>query len=82
MNQEQLTQLTDSELLEYAKNFKPSPLVDAFIIGFLVGIIIFGVAVSAWGLFLLVPLYIIHVFLKKPKKYVALQKELKERGLK
>ena len=81
MNQKELSQLTDEELLEVAKNNKPSPIFDAFFIGFLVGIIIYSVAANAWGFFTLIPLYMIYIFLKKPKKYAALQKELKDRNL-
>jgi hypothetical protein len=53
MNQKELSQLTDKELLEVAKNNKPSPIIDAFFIGFLIGIIIFGVAANAWGVYYL-----------------------------
>ena len=81
MNQQELSELTDQELLEAAKNNKPSPMIDAFFIGFLVGIIIFSVAASTWGLVTLLPLVLIYILLKKPKKYEALQKELKERNL-
>lgn len=81
MNQRELSQLTDQELLEVAKNNKPSPIIDAFFIGFLAGIIIYSVVANAWGLFTLIPLYLIYIFLKKPKKYATLQKELKERNL-
>jgi hypothetical protein len=35
MNPKELSQLTDKELLEVVKNNKPSPLIDAFFIGFL-----------------------------------------------
>ena len=55
MNPE-LSQLTDKELLDEAKKIKPSPVFDAFFIGFLIGIIIFGVAGNAWGFTLLIPL--------------------------
>ncbi len=82
MNEKELTQLSDQELLDLAKSNKPSPLFDAFFIGFLVGIIIYGVAANAWGFFTLIPLFLIYVFLKKPKKYEALKKELKKRSLK
>ncbi len=82
MNQEQLSQLTDNELLEAAKNNKPSPIIDAFFIGFLVGIIIYGVIANAWGLIVLIPLFLIYLMLKKPKQYQALQQELKSRNLK
>jgi hypothetical protein len=81
MNQKELSQLTDQELLELAKNNKPSPIIDAFFIGFLVGIIIYSVAANGWGLFTLIPLFLIYIFLKKPKKYEAMKKELKERNL-
>ncbi|TDB65307.1 FUSC family protein [Arundinibacter roseus] len=81
MTQEELAQLTDEELLEVAKNNKPSPILDAFFIGFLVGIIFFGVAASAWGFTILIPLFLIYLFLKKPKKYEALKKELEKRNL-
>ena len=81
MNQEELSQLTDEELLEAAKANKPSPLIDAFFIGFLAGIIVYSITANAWGFFTLIPLYLIYIFLKKPKQYEALKKELKERNL-
>lgn len=80
MNPE-LSQLTDKELLDEAKKIKPSPVFDAFFIGFLIGIIIFGVAGNAWGFTLLIPLFLIYVLLKKSKRYTALQNELKKRKL-
>ena len=81
MNQEELSQLSDEKLLEAAKANKPSPMIDAFFIGFLAGIIVFSVVANAWGFFTLIPLYLIYLFLKKPKQYEALKKELKERNL-
>ena len=81
MNQKELSQLSDKELLEVAKNNKPSPIIDAFFIGFLVGIIIYGVAANAWGFIILIPLFLIYLFLKKPKRYEALKKELEKRNL-
>jgi hypothetical protein len=81
MEQKDLSQLTDKELLELAKNNKPSPIIDAFFIGFLVGIIIYSVATDAWGFLTLIPLFLIYIFLKKPKKYEALKNELEKRNL-
>lgn len=46
---------------------KASPLVDAFFVGFLVGIVVYSLAVSSWGFFTLIPLYLIYRLLKKPK---------------
>jgi hypothetical protein len=81
MNPNDLTSLSDAELLEFAKQNQPSPLVDAFIIGFLIGILIFAAAVNGWGLVMLIPLFMIRAFLKKPKRHEALVIELKKRGL-
>ncbi len=82
MKKEELSQLSDKELIEVAKNNKPSPLIDAFFIGFLIGIIIFGVLANAWGFATLIPLFLIYLFLKKPKNYQALKEELEKRDLK
>jgi hypothetical protein len=81
MNPKELSQLSDEELLEAAKKSKPSPLIDAFFIGFLVGILIYSAAANSWGLVTIIPLYLIYLFLKKPKQYEALKKELKKRNL-
>ncbi len=81
MNQKKLSQLTDQELLEEVKNNKPSPIIDAFFIGFLIGILIYGAIANAWGFLILLPLYLIYSLLKKPKRYDALKKELEERNL-
>jgi len=81
MDRNDLSKLSDTELLELLKGSKPSPIIDAFFIGFLVGIIIYGVVANAWGLSILIPLYLIYIFLKKPKKYKALKSELKKRNL-
>jgi hypothetical protein len=81
MNREQLAKLSDKELLEVAKKNKPSPVFDAFFIGLLVGIVIYGVVANAWGFFILIPLFLIYLFLKKPRQYQAIQDELKKRNL-
>jgi len=81
MDRNDLSKLSDTELLELVKGSKPSPIIDAFFIGFLVGIIIYGVVANAWGLSILIPLYLIYIFLKKPKEYKALKSELKKRNL-
>lgn len=81
MNQQDLSKLSDPELLEEVNKSKPSPWIDAFFIGFLVGIIIYSMAANTWGLVTLIPLFVIYLFLKKPKRYDALQKELKKRNL-
>lgn len=82
MDSKDLSTLTNEELLAEAEKIKPSPKIDAFFIGFLIGIILFGVVVSASFLAFLIPLFIIYLFLRKSKGYSALQNEMKKRGLK
>ena len=81
MNQEELSKLTDEELLEISKNNKPSPILDAFFIGFLIGIIVYGIVANGWGFFALIPLFLIYILLKKPKQYQMIKNELEERNL-
>jgi hypothetical protein len=82
MDSTQLSKLSDQELLQAAKNSKPKPVFDAFFIGFMAGILIYGAAANALGFFMLIPLFMIYLFLKKPKQQKALQDELKKRNLK
>jgi hypothetical protein len=76
-----LSHLSNEELLEEGKSHHPSPLFDSFFIGFLVGILIYGFASSYFGFLLLIPLFLIYILLKKPRRNEAVQRELKKRGL-
>jgi hypothetical protein len=81
MSKKEPSRLSDEELLEEARQIKPSPMIDAGFIGFLVGIIIFSVAANTWGLVTLIPLFLIYLFWKKSERYSALRNEIKDRGL-
>jgi hypothetical protein len=81
MNPQEPSELSDKELVAEFENIKPSPVFDAFFIGFLFGIIIFSIAVSSWGFVTLIPLFLIYLFLGKAKRYEALKRELKARNL-
>lgn len=81
MNQQELSQLSDEALLKAAKTSKPSPIIDAFFIGFLFGVVIYSIAVNGLGFLILIPLFLIYLLLKKPKQQAALKAELKKRGL-
>lgn len=81
MNQKELSELSDQELMDEAKKIKPSPLTDAILIGFLIGIIIYSLVANTWGFLTLIPLLMVYGLLKKPKRNEALKKELKNRNL-
>lgn len=84
MNQKELSELTDQELLEEAKKLKSFSVTNAFIIGFLIGIVIFSIVKSTFGFLMLIPLYLIYKMANDPKakRSKALERLLKERNLK
>jgi hypothetical protein len=83
MDQKELSELSDEELLQMDKKRRSSAIFYAFFIGFLVGIIIFSVVVSAWGVSILIPLFLIYKLTKNPDiKGKELDEVLKSRGLK
>ncbi len=89
MEKKDLYKLTDEELLVEKKKLKQSKLFHATAIGFLAGILIFGVV--SWSLSsekhfgflipMLIPVVFIYRLLKNPDKNKDLEEVLKERGL-
>lgn len=84
MNQNELSALTDDELLAEAKKLKSFSITNALLIGFLLGILIYSFAKNTWGLVTIIPLYFIYKLVNDPKnkRYQAVEKLLKERNLK
>jgi hypothetical protein len=82
VKEKELSALTDQELLEKAKKMKSNATLNAFFIGFLIGIVIYSIAVNSWGFFTLIPLFILYKLIVNSKKDKALEKLLEERGLK
>ena len=81
MTQDELAQLDDQELINLVKQNKPTPLFDAFFIGVLIGILVFGFASNGWFWLAVIPLFLIHQILRKPKQFKAMQAELDKRNL-
>jgi hypothetical protein len=89
MEKKNLSELTDEELLIKKKKLKNSKAFHAALIGFLAGILIFGVA--SWSLSsekkmgflipMLFPVAFIYRLLKNPNKNKDLEEILKERDL-
>lgn len=82
MAQKEYSKLTDQELLAEAKKSKSNSTINALIIGFIVGVVIYGVVKNGFGFFMLIPLVLAYKFSNKPKSNVALEKELAARDLK
>lgn len=84
MNTKNLSDLTDQEVLEEAKKLQSFSITNAFLIGFLVGVIIFSVVKSSWGMLTLIPLFFIYKMINDPrnKRNKELQELIKQRNLK
>ncbi len=83
MNVKELTELTDQELLEEARKLKSFSIMNAFLIGFLVGIVIYSLVKNTFGFLMLIPLYMAYKFSNDPKekRRKAAEALLKERNL-
>lgn len=82
MSPQELSELTDQELLNEAKKAKSNSVTNATLIGLMMGVVIYGIAKNNLGFLFLIPLFLAFKFFKKPKSDEALEKVLKERNLK
>jgi len=65
MNEKEPLELSKKELLAETNETKSNPIINALLIGFMVGIIIFSIVKSTVGLFTLIPLYFIYKLVNK-----------------
>lgn len=83
--EQELTQLTDQQLLQEAKKMKSTNLTNAFFIGFLIAIVLYSVVKNTYGLVTVIPLYFAYKIIKNSKNNKAnkiLQTLLEKRNLK
>ncbi|KAA3624201.1 MAG: FUSC family protein [Bacteroidetes bacterium] len=81
MKQKQLAELTDEELLQEAKNLKPTNVYDAVIFGFLIGVAIYSSVKNGLGWLTFLPLIYLPIAAKNKTKIKEVNKLLKERNL-
>jgi uncharacterized membrane protein len=83
MQQKNPSELTDQELLQAAKKMKSASVMNAFLIGFLIGIVVYGIVKNGFGFFMLIPLFLIYKLVNNSKySNKELENVLKERNLK
>lgn len=82
MNQEDLSELSDQELLAEAKKYKSTSIINALLIGVMAGIIIYSIVKDTVSLFTFIPLVFIIKIVKDSKNNQQLEQLLKERNLK
>lgn len=79
--QKPLTELTDEELLQQAKQRKSANLYDALILGVLVGVAAYSTFKNGWGLLTFIPLVYLPIAAKNKSNNKALDRILKERNV-
>ena len=83
MTERKLSELTDEELLQEAKKMKSNSIMNAVLIGFLAGIIIYSVVKNTLGFLTLIPLFLAYKLINKSNhNKQELENLLKERNLK
>ncbi len=84
MSKKLLKELTDEELLKESKKLKYIQIIDATLIGVLIGILIYSITVGNFSYFLgIILLYVIYKLANKDKyKKSELESILKKRNLK
>jgi len=86
MKPENLTELTDQELSQKIKKIKTNKIIDAALIGFTVGIVVYSAVKNGFGLFTFFPLLLTYAIARNSKNNQMLenemQSELKSRNAK
>jgi|TARA_B110000037_G_C17014866_1_gene462835 uncharacterized membrane protein YfcA len=84
MNKKQLNELTDEELLKKAEKIKSTQIIDATLIGVLIGILIYSITAGNFSYFFgIILLYAIYKLANKDKyKKSEIESLLKKRKLK
>jgi len=86
MKPENLTELSDQDLLQKIKKLKTNKIIDATIIGFTIGIVIYGAVKNGFEFFTFFPLILAIIIVRNSTNNKILvseiQKELKSRNLK
>lgn len=83
MNPINLSELSDEELVKEAKKVKSTAIMNAVLIGFLIGIIVYSVLKHSIGFFTLIPLFFAYKLINNSKYDTKeLDRILKERNLK
>jgi hypothetical protein len=83
MTERKLSELTDEELLQEAKKMKSNSIMNAVLIGFFVGVIVYSVVKNTIGLVTLIPIFFVYRLVNKSNyNNQELERLLKERNLK
>lgn len=82
MTPKDLSELTNEELLQEAKKIKSGNILDAAIIGFLIGVAVYSTVKNGFGLLTFLPLIYLPIAAKNKLRNKELERLVKERDLK
>lgn len=78
MKPHSLTELSDKKLLQKSKEIKTGKIIDAAIVGFTIGIVIYSAVTNGFGFFTFFPLVLTYVIIKNSKNNKILEKEIQK----
>lgn len=81
MKQEKFAKYSDQELFDKRKNLKTQLIINAVLIGFLIGISIYGAVKNGFTFFTLFPLVFVFFLIKNKTDSRELENEIKSRNL-
>lgn len=82
MKEEKFAKFSDQELLDRRKNLKTQLIINAVLIGFLIGIAVYGVIKNGFTFFTLFPLIFVFFVVKNKTDSKELENEIRSRNLK
>jgi hypothetical protein len=77
-----LSNLSDEQLLQEAKKLKTKNIVNGFLVGFMIGVIVYSIINKSISVFTFIPLVLIYKIINDSKKDAPLKEILKQRNLK
>lgn len=75
MKQQESSAPTNQQASEQANKDKSTAYMNAALIGFLIGIVIYSVAQNSVGFFTLIPLYFVYKLVNKPKAESGMEED-------
>lgn len=81
MNTNELSDLSDDDLLKQAKFYKKTKIYDAVIFGFLIGVSIYSIINTGFGILTFLPLVYLPIANRNYNYRAKLKKFVEERGL-
>lgn len=82
MKEEKFAKFSDQELLDRRKSLKTQLIINAVLIGVLIGISIYGAIKNGFTFFTLFPLIFVFFLIKNKTDSKELENEINSRGLK